>query len=192
MKILLDVCCAPCAIPAIEKLEKDFPNSEIILYSNNSNIHPKEEYERRVDNIGRIAEHYKKEFIVDEYNPAEWKKFVKAEGFEAEKEGGKRCEKCYEFRLRKAAKFAIENGFDAFASTLTTGPPKQAKIINPIGMKLAAEYNSAVEIKLSAGKKIKFIEEDFKKNNGGLRSSVVSKELGLYRQDYCGCEYSRK
>ncbi len=178
MKILLDVCCAPCAIPAIEKLEKDFPNSEIILYSNNSNIHPKEEYERRVENIEKIAEHYKKEFIVERYDPAAWKKFVK--GLESEKEGGKRCEKCYEFRLRKAAKFAIENGFNAFASTLTTGPPKQARIINPIGRGIAAEL------------KIKFIEEDFKKNNGSLRSAIVSKELGLYRQDYCGCYLSEK
>lgn len=176
MKILLDVCCAPCAIPAIEKLEKDFPGADIILYSNNSNIHPKEEYEKRVENIGRIAEHYKKEFIVDKYNPAEWKKFVK--GLETEKEGGRRCEKCYEFRLKKAAKFAAENDFDAFASTLTTGPPKKASIINKIGNEI------------SKACKIKFIEEDFKKNNGSLRSTLVSKELGLYRQDYCGCEYS--
>jgi predicted adenine nucleotide alpha hydrolase (AANH) superfamily ATPase len=175
-KILLDVCCAPCAVPAMELLIRKYPEAELVLYSNNSNIHPKEEYENRLKNIKRIAAHFGKEIIVDDYNPEEWLALTK--GLENEPENGKRCIICYEFRLAKAAEYAAKNGFDAFASTLTTGPPKKAAVINAIGQKIARKSE------------ISFLAEDFKKSNGYLRSTIVSKELNLYRQNYCGCCYS--
>lgn len=176
MKILLDACCAPCSVPAIERLQIEFPGADIIIYANNSNIQPEEEYKKRLQNIKRIAAYYNKEVIVEEYNPDEWHEFVK--GLEQEPEGGKRCEKCYEFRLKKAAEFASKNKFSMLATTLTTGPPKKAELINKIGKKVCMPL------------KIKFIEDDFKKKDGFLISTKKSKELNLYRQDYCGCEYS--
>jgi predicted adenine nucleotide alpha hydrolase (AANH) superfamily ATPase len=175
-RILVDVCCAPCSIPAIENLQRKYPGLDIAIFSNNSNIHPEDEYEKRTTSIKRIAIYYGKMLSIDKYSPEEWLIFVK--GLEKEAEGGKRCNSCYEFRIGKAAEFAKKNKFDLLATTLTTGPPKQAEVINRIGKKICDKFN------------ILFIEEDFKKGDGFLRSVKMSKELNLYRQNYCGCKFS--
>lgn len=180
--LLLDVCCGPCAISAIEKLQKTsskYKQHEIILYINNSNIFPKEEYDKRLIAAERIAEYYKLKLNIDKYDHEEWLNAInKIHNYEAEREGGKRCELCYEFRLEKTAEYALKHKFSAFASTLTSGPMKYAEKINAIGRKIAEKHN------------IIFIEEDFKQEGGFQKSIEVCKKLNIYRQKYCGCEFS--
>jgi epoxyqueuosine reductase len=181
-KLLLDSCCGPCSIPAIETLNKIKENTEnkITLFVNNSNIDDKEEYEKRLEALKKVAKHYKKELIIDTHNPNEWFEFVKFEGFQDEPEGGKRCEKCYEFRIKKAIEYAKKNNFNTIATTLTTGPFKNAEKINKLGKQTAKEQN------------IEFLEQDFKQNGGYQKSIEKSKELKLYRQNFCGCKFSKR
>ena len=181
--MLLDVCCAPCASGVIEDLKENF---DLTLYFHNANVYPKKEWDKRFENAEKLARHYNLPLITDvkSYNKrhAQWKSFVKqaGEGFEEEKEGGKRCEKCFEFRLEKVSHFAKNNRFDIFATTLSISPHKNAELINKIGKQKAQE------------KGIEFYEANFKKKDGFKKSVEKSKELGLYRQTYCGCEYSMK
>ena len=175
-KIALDICCAPCSIAAIERLRQRFKDCAIIGYVNNSNVYPVEEYNRRLDSIKRIAEYYNLKLFIDSYNPNEWLNEVK--GYEKEPENGKRCLICYEYRLRKVALFAKSKKISKFVSTLTTGPMKRADIINSIGETIAKDYG------------LEFIKDDFKKNNGFMRSVELSKKFKLYRQRYCGCKFS--
>ena len=167
-KILLHVCCAPCAVHPIEDLIKEY---EVTLFYSNSNIYPKEEYNKRLDYAKIIAEEYKVDLIIDSYNHQEWRDFIK--GFENEPEKGKRCAKCFEFNLGKTAAFAKENRFDLFTTTLTVSPHKSSKIIFEIG-----EVTNL------------FLKKDFKKKNGFKRSIELSKKFNLYRQNFCGCEFS--
>jgi predicted adenine nucleotide alpha hydrolase (AANH) superfamily ATPase len=172
-KLLLHACCGPCSTTAINEFAK---GHEIALYFYNPNIHPKEEYEKRLEQARKVAGTMKKELIEGKYDSEEWKEATKRH--KEEKEGGRRCELCFEFRLAKTAEKAKELGIKYFATTLSTGPRKNAKSINEAGNNTGKNHG------------IRFIEADLKKRDGYLKSLKISKEMGLYRQHYCGCEYS--
>ncbi|RLF61355.1 MAG: hypothetical protein DRN25_00495 [Thermoplasmata archaeon] len=173
MRILLHTCCAPCSTYVVELLRKKY---EIVAYFYNPNIHPKLEYELRLENMIRLAEIYDIQLIVGEYDVKSW--FDAIRGLEGEKEGGRRCRKCFELRLKETANLAKELGIGIFATTLTVSPHKNAQTINLVGREISDKYN------------IEFLEADFKKKDGFKKSVELSRKLGLYRQDYCGCIYS--
>ena len=174
--LLLHSCCAPCSSYVLEYLRNFF---QITVLYYNPNIEPIDEYtKRKEEQIRLINDVYKDVNFLDcDYDNQLYEKIVK--GLEQEKEGGSRCYKCYKLRIEKAAALG-EGKFDFFGTTLTVSPHKNAKFINEIGLELEKKYN------------IKFLISDFKKNEGYKRSIVLSREYNLYRQDYCGCKYSRK
>ncbi len=175
--LLLHSCCAPCSSYVLEYLSNYF---SITIFYYNPNIYPNEEYSRRADEqknlINALAVRNPVNFIEGEYNPDSF--FNAVQGFENEAEGGERCFRCYELRLNEAAILAKSNGFDYFTTTLSISPHKNAEKLNEIGAILAEKYG------------IKYLPSDFKKKNGYKRSIELSKEYGLYRQDYCGCIFS--
>lgn len=173
-KLLLHACCAPCASGCLDKLIENF---EVVLYFYNPNMDTMEEYNKRAKEIERLAERYKIKYIIEEYGSGEFIKNVT--GLEKEAEGGKRCVKCFSLRLKKTCEYAENNGYDYFTTTLTVSPLKNAQLINSIGEETAK------------GKRVKFLPSDFKKRNGYINSIKVSNELNLYRQNYCGCIYSK-
>ncbi|HCC06967.1 MAG TPA: hypothetical protein DEP72_02195 [Clostridiales bacterium] len=178
-KLLLHSCCAPCSTYVIEYLVNYF-DVNILYY--NPNIYPEEEYLKRKDEQIRLINEIKQNEnigIMDiEYESEKFQQM--ALGFEGEKEGGARCANCFELRMKKTAEKAKENEYDYFCTTLTVSPHKNAKKINEIGELLEKEVG------------IKWLYSDFKKNEGYKKSIELSKEYDLYRQDYCGCEYSFK
>ena len=176
-KLLLPACCAPCSSATLERLSAHFDLT--ILYYN-PNIYPPEEYHRREAELERFVEQAGYHYPVVElpYDPQEF--YTAVQGLENEPERGSRCTVCYRLRMRRAAQYASENGFDWFTTTLSISPHKDAKRINAIGQELEAEFG------------VKHLPSDFKKHNGYLRSLQLSEEYGLYRQDYCGCEFSAK
>lgn len=178
-KLLLHACCGPCSTYCLEYLSKYF---EITIYFYNPNIDTREEFEKRCEEIIRLINEMevinKVNYVIEEYNNDEFNEI--AQGHVEDKEGGARCTLCYEQRLRKTAKYALENNFDYFTTTLSISPYKDSSKLNNIGFKLENELN------------IKYLQADFKKNNGYKRSIELSKEYNLYRQDYCGCIYSKK
>ncbi|HWT27370.1 MAG TPA: epoxyqueuosine reductase QueH [Mobilitalea sp.] len=178
-KLLIHSCCAPCSSYVLEYLSKYF---DITIFYYNPNIYPEEEYIRRVEEqknlINQMPLTGSVRFVQGEYQLQEYYQTVK--GHETDIEGGERCFLCYELRLHEAARLAKEGGFDYFTTTLSISPYKNAEKLNEIGNKLAGEYG------------IEYLPSDFKKKNGYKRSIELSKEYGLYRQDYCGCVYSRK
>lgn len=173
-KILLHTCCAPCATYVFEKLKDD--GFEVNSYFYNPNIHPDEEYEKRLNELKYFCKQNETELIIKENDTDEWFKIT--EGLENEPEGGARCFACYRFRLEQTAKYAKENGYDYFSTVLTISPHKNATEINKIGKELEEKY------------KIAFLEENFKKKDGFKKSLELSKKYDLFRQDYCGCVYS--
>lgn len=172
-KLLLHSCCGPCSTVCIERLKDDY---DLTIFYFNPNIYPKEEYEKRKENQKKVCEFFGVPVIDGDYDEEKWLKFVS--GLEEEKEGGARCEKCFRFRLQETAVKAKEQGFDKFGTTLTVSPHKSTLIINKVGKEIEKESG------------ILFLEESFKKKDGYLRSINLSKELSLYRQNYCGCRYS--
>ena len=177
-KLLLHACCAPCSSYCIEYLSNYF---EITVFYYNPNIDTDLEYEKRVNELRRFVKEFKTKYPVhlvvlphlqEEYDDI-------AIGLEDEPERGARCLKCYELRLRKSFLYAKENNFDYITTTLTLSPLKNSKVINEIGNKLEKEYD------------FKYLYSDFKKKEGYKRSIVLSREYNLYRQDYCGCKYSK-
>lgn len=176
--LLLHSCCAPCSSYVLEYLSEYF--SITVLYYN-PNISPKEEYLYRLKEEKRLISEMKFKNPVSvldcDYNSDEF--FSASKGYEKEPEGGKRCEKCFDLRLDFTAKTAKEKSFDYFATTLTISPLKNAPLINEIGEKLAEKYN------------VKYLCSDFKKKEGYKRSIALSKEYNLYRQNYCGCIFSK-
>ena len=174
-KLLLHICCGPCATSVIERLRNEY---DITGYFFNPNIHPEEEYKRRLEAAQAAAEQSGIPCIEGVYEPETFMKA--ARGLEEEPENGARCPVCYRLRLAETARYAVLHSFDCMASTLTLGPQKKAAVINPIGHETAA----------SAG--IAFIEGDWKKKDGFKRSLALSREIGLYRQHYCGCLFSKK
>ena len=174
-KLLLHSCCGPCSTAVIERL-KDYFDITVLYY--NPNIEPYEEYlKRKKEQIRLLSELNIKHMDIDYLNEEYRNKVV---GYEKEPENGGRCHICYRFRLEKTAKLVKENNFDYFATTLTVSPYKNAKVINEIGLELQNKYN------------IKYLLSDFKKEDGYKRSIELSKKYELYRQDYCGCLFSKE
>ena len=176
-KLLLHACCGPCSSYVIEYLSKYF---DITIYYYNPNIYPEEEYIRRLNELKIFLPKIndKIELIEDIYNPDIYYKSIK--GLETLGEKSKRCYECYKLRLEKAAKYAKENNYDYFTTTLSISPYKISSWINEIGEYLEDKYG------------IKYLYADFKKKNGYKRSLEISKEYNMYRQDYCGCVYSKE
>lgn len=166
--LLLHTCCGPCATHCIDVV-KD--TTEVTLFFSNSNISPYDEYCKRRDEAKKLADIHQLDCIIDEYDHAAWLEWIK--GFEDEPEKGARCEKCFAFSLERTACYAAAHEFDAFTTTLTVSPHKMSTTLFRIGEKYDA-----------------FLPYDFKKDNGFARSVELSKEYVLYRQNYCGCEYS--
>ena len=178
-RLLLHSCCGPCSSYCLEYLSQYF--SVTVLYYN-PNISPEEEYQKRVSEQQRLIESLpaknKVTFVPDRYDPSEFYSAVK--GYENVPEGGERCMRCYRLRLERAAEYAGENGFDYFCSTLSISPMKNCAALNRIGEELSEIYS------------VKHLPNDFKKHGGYLRSIELSREYGLYRQNYCGCVFSKR
>ena len=176
--LLLHACCAPCSSAVLERLSNFFKIT-IIYY--NPNITEEKEYLKRLtelkDFIKKIKAKYPINIIDARYDPKEF--FTIAKGLEKEKERGKRCYECYKLRLEETAKVAKKQGFDFFTTTLTLSPYKNTTWLNEIGEELSKKYQAS------------YLYSDFKKKNGYKRSIELSKEYNLYRQDYCGCIYSK-
>jgi hypothetical protein len=174
-KLLLHICCVGCGVYASQILKQDY---EVILFFYNPNIWPEEEYEKRMIEAEKIAEKFKLELVKGNYDHGKWLEAVR--GHEADPERGERCLICYGYRLDRAAAMAKKMGCEFLTTTLTTSPHKNADDVNKMGEQAAEKYG------------IKFLKEDFKKCDGFKKSSALSRELGLYRQNYCGCEFSRR
>ena len=177
-KLLLHACCAPCSSAVLERLSDIF---EISILYYNPNITEEEEYLKRLNELKRFVSMVKTKYpvtVIDgRYNPEEW--FHISKGLEEEPERGRRCFKCYHLRLEETAKVAQELSFPYFCTTLTLSPHKNSNWLNEIGEDLDKKYSST------------YLYSDFKKKNGYKRSIELSKEYNLYRQDYCGCIYSK-
>ena len=171
MKVLLHVCCGVCAAGAVERLTSE--GHEVIGLFYNPNIHPAEEYDRRLEVANKVAAELSFPLIVPPYEPDDW--FRVAEPLAAEPEGGRRCEVCFRLRLQRAYDYMIEQQADTFTTTLTIGPMKSADTINRIGREIGGD---------------RFLSRDFKKKAGFQRAIELAKQWQLYRQDYCGCVYS--
>lgn len=190
-RLFLHSCCAPCSSYVLEYLRQFF---RITVFYYNPNITQESEYRKRVEEQKRLILEFNKkreekvlesagdvwysiDYVDGDYNAKNFLDAVK--GMEDCPEGGERCFKCYEMRLRETAKKARKDGYDFFTTTLTISPMKNAEKLNEIGQQLAEEYN------------IEWLPSDFKKKNGYKRSIELSEEYGLYRQDYCGCAFSK-
>lgn len=174
-KLLLHICCAGCGAYVSKLLSEQF---EVTLFFYNPNIFPEEEYDKRVLEVQKIADFYKLKIIFGAYNHNLW--LDKIKGHENDPEKGRRCLICYFERLNETAITAQKSRMNFFSSTLTVSPHKLAKEIFNIGKALEEKY------------KISFLAEDFKKKDGFKNANLLSNELGLYRQNYCGCEFSRR
>lgn len=175
-KLLLHSCCAPCSSACLERLHPAF---ETTVFFYNPNLDTLEEFEKRKgEQIRFLEETSFADFLCLGYLSEEFEEISK--GLEGEKEGGKRCEKCFILRLERTAREAKERKFDLFATTLTLSPLKNAALINRIGF----------EVQERVG--IEYLPSDFKKRGGYLRSIALSREHNLYRQSYCGCKYSKR
>ena len=207
-RLLLHACCAPCSSYVIEYLASYF---DITIYYYNPNIHPDTEYFRRLNELktflGKIPQ--KVNLIETDYDPEEFFTATNTRvetALQTEPERGERCRRCYLFRMKKAYEFACKNGFDWFTTTLSISPYKDADKINTIGsqLELTAAKNVTSQLGDNSNTDItsqpadsnsiytKFLTSDFKKKGGFLRSLELSKEYGLYRQDYCGCIFSKQ
>ncbi len=176
-KLLLHACCAPCSSAVLEELSQVF---EVTLFFYNPNISPKEEFSFRLEELRRLIREMGLEKIcvdVPEYDHSEFLEIAK--GLENLPEGGERCRKCYRLRIDRAVLYAKENEFDYVTTTLSISPHKNAGWLNEIGMECGEKYG------------IKYLCSDFKKGDGYKRSCAMSREYNLYRQNYCGCIFSK-
>ena len=180
-RLFLHSCCAPCSSYCLEYLCKYFA---ITVFYFNPNISAGEEYRKRVEEQKRLIRLYNQEqkgypiqIVEGDYDPESF--FRMAKGYEDCPEGGERCFRCFDMRLRETAKRAVEGSYDYFGTTLTISPLKNAEKINEIGERIATEYGVA------------WLPSDFKKKNGYIRSIELSAQYDLYRQDYCGCAFSK-
>ncbi|MGO5066953.1 MULTISPECIES: epoxyqueuosine reductase QueH [unclassified Clostridium] len=176
-KLLLHSCCAPCSSYVLKFLSQYF---YIEVFFFNPNIYPEEEYIKRLEEQIRLIKEMELNYKVIGTEHKSHLFYDAVEGYEKMGEGSERCYNCFELRLNKAAEYAKLKGFDYFTTTLTISPLKNAEKINEIGLKLEKKYN------------IKFLNSDFKKNNGYKCSVDLSKEYNLYRQNYCGCIFSQQ
>lgn len=176
-RLLLHSCCGPCSSAVLERLCRYF---DITILYYNPNIYPPEEFAKRADVQQQLISGMEfsnpVSLVIAEYNPEEFDGAVT--GFESEPEGGERCRKCFELRLEEAARYARDEGFDYFTTTLSVSPHKDAGALNGIGGAMGEKYS------------VKYLYADFKKRDGYKRSIELSARFGLYRQRYCGCKYS--
>lgn len=176
--LLLHSCCAPCSSYVLEYLTQFF---DISVFYYNPNISPHSEYEKRICELKRLIREMPLSGDIDlidgKYDPEGF--YDIAKGMEELPEGGERCFRCYRLRMEEAAKAALEKGFDYFTTTLSISPHKNAEKINEIGQELEQKYG------------VRYLCADFKKKDGYKRSIQLSREYGLYRQDYCGCIFSK-
>ena len=177
--LLIHSCCAPCSSYVLEYLSEYF---KITVFYYNPNIYPESEYTKRIAEQQKLIRDmdfkYPVAFLAGSYDKEKF--YEMAAGMEDLKEGGARCMKCYELRLSEAAVQAAAGGFDYFTTTLSISPLKNAQKLNEIGIRVGKEHN------------VKYLVSDFKKKNGYKRSVELSEQYGLYRQDYCGCEFSMR
>lgn len=177
--LLLHACCAPCSSYVLEYLTEFF---DISLLYYNPNIFPESEYLKRVEQVKKLLSEMPLKssvrLVEGRYDPKEF--FELSKGLETVPEGGERCFKCYRLRLEEAAREAKKGGFDYFTTTLSISPHKNAYKLNEIGEELEGQYG------------VKYLYADFKKKNGYKRSIELSRVYGLYRQDYCGCVFSKR
>jgi hypothetical protein len=173
--LLLHVCCGPCGTAVVERLRADY---DVTAYWHNPNVQPPEEYALRLEAALKLAAEVGLAMQVEEAGADEFAALVY--GLEDLPEGGERCLRCYELRLRKTLEFAAENGFTHVTTTLSISPHKDAGQINTIGRRLADEFG------------LIFVDEDFKRDGGFERSVELARQYGLYRQKYCGCLPSRR
>lgn len=180
--LLLHACCAPCSSYCLEYLAEYF---DITVLFYNPNLYPEAEYEKRADEERRLISEMNERLVesgkeirlaVSDFDSREF--YEKIKGLEDCREGGERCRKCFELRLERAAEYAKDHGFDFFTTTLTISPLKNAERLNDVGEKAAEKFG------------VRHLPSDFKKRGGYQRSIVLSREYGLYRQDYCGCVFS--
>ena len=175
-KLLLHSCCAPCSSACLERLKEHF---QITVLYYNPNIEQEEEYEKRKnEQIRFLKETGWADFLDCDHDKSAYEEIAK--GYESEPERGARCYRCYALRLDKTGQVAKENAFDYFATTLTLSPHKNAEWLNQIGEEVAGRYG------------VSYLFSDFKKKGGYPRSIALSKEYNLYRQDFCGCKYSKR
>jgi len=174
-KFLLHVCCATCALHPYFLLSKDFI---VTLYFYNPNIHPKKEYNRRLEDVRMISKKYHIPLIIDKYEIKKW--FELTKNLKEEPEGGTRCSVCFKMRLEKTATAAKKLNIDLFGTTLTISPHKNYSTINSIGKTIADD------------KKLTFYESNFKKKDGFKKTIQLSNKLHISRQNYCGCIYSMR
>lgn len=177
-KLLLHVCCAPCSSHVLEMLAETY---DITVFFYNPNITEREEYQKRIAELRRFVQEApfakNADIVEGDYEPERF--FEMAKGLESEPERGARCYKCYALRMKEAALYAKAHGFDLFTTTLSISPHKNAAWLNEIGEALSRELG------------VDYLYSDFKKKNGYARSIELSREYNLYRQDYCGCVYSK-
>ncbi len=174
--LLLHACCAPCSSYVLEYLTQYF---DITVFYYNPNISPESEYRYRTEEVQRLIREFKPEvkFIEGEYEPQRF--YEMAKGLEKEPERGARCLKCYRLRLEESAKAALKGGFDYFTTTLSISPQKDSQVLNSIGKEVSDIYN------------IPYLFSDFKKRGGYKRSIELSAQFSLYRQNFCGCVFSK-
>ena len=176
--LLMHACCAPCSSYVIEYLSSIF---DMTMYFYNPNISPESEFTFRGSELERFISEFPHKFEIKlvraQYEPEKFRELAK--GLETLPEGGERCFKCYVLRLEKTAAYAAENSFDYFSTTLSISPHKNAQKLNEIGRELSEKYG------------VPYLFSDFKKKNGYKRSCELSAKYGLYRQNYCGCIYSK-
>lgn len=176
-RLLMQVCCAPCSTAVIDRIYEDF---EIDMYYYNPMIYPSTELNKRVGTLDKLKNDLKidSEVIIPRNSIRDFSKIAKMR--KNDREGGKACYSCYRLRLDKTAKYALENGYEYFSTTLSISPYKNSQWLNEIGSDLEKEYG------------VKYLYSDFKKKNGYKKSIELSKKYDLYRQDYCGCIFSFK
>lgn len=176
--LFLHCCCAPCSSYVLDYLSQYF---KITAFYYNPNISSAEEYDHRAAEMKRLIEEmptrHQVSFHEGRYDPESFFEAVK--GYENEPEGGSRCERCYRLRLEETARISSEAGYDFFTTTLSISPHKNASLLNKIGKEMEDKYT------------VPYLISDFKKHNGYKRSIELSKEYGLYRQNYCGCIFSQ-
>lgn len=175
-KVLLHSCCAICSGYPIQYLTE--LGYYVEVYFCNNNFDTQNEFEKRLDAQKTLCQHLKTKLIIEPYRPEIYYNYVK--GLENEPERGKRCLKCFELRLKQTAQKAQELGFENITTSMIISPHKNFKSLCKVGKEVAEEYN------------LKFLEIDFKKNDGFLKTNKLSKELNLYRQNYCGCKFAKQ
>lgn len=174
-KIVLHACCGICSGYPVSYL-KDM-GYDVVVYFYNPNIYPEAEYEKRLEAQKKICEHFQVKLVIDMYEPEKYFEYVK--GLEDEPERGLRCDKCFEMRLKKTAEYAKSINAESFTTSLVISPHKNFAKISKKGEQIAENYG------------LKYLAIDFKKKDGFLKTNKISKELEIYRQNYCGCKFSK-